>query len=276
MSDQLIEIFEKLEWGYKEYTNGYLISCPNKTAHKTGGDRRPSCNVWPEIGRFKCYACGYSGKLRDLFATVGYEYIHFSLDRFEKEVNPVLDDDILAFPSATEDDLKEPAFINRQWNQQHIIDHDLRYDSQYRNIIFPVRCNGLVGAVGRSVKGKTIHNYFGFFTGQALGGFDRLSNCKRIAIVEGWTCLVNCYQWAKELDYDVVCTFTANFTEEHSRLICDTGKIIHFWYDQDKAGRKGVKNAEQYIGDTFFCKSWNPGIGDVGSMSRETFFSIFD
>lgn len=277
MTDQLTEIFDKLEWKYRVYSKGYLVSCPNQKAHKSGGDKHPSCNIWPNIGRFKCYACGYSGKLRELFETVGYEYIHFQLDTFEDESNPVLDEDILHFPPAEPEHLQSPTFSKRPWwTPQCIVDHDLRHDPVHKSIVYPVRCNGLVGAVGRSLKGKVLHNYFGFFTGKSLGGYDRLSSCKRLAIVEGWTCLVNCYEWAKELDYDVVCTFTANFTEDHAKLACDTGKVIHFWYDQDKAGQKGVKNAEQYIGDAFFSKTWNPDLGDVGGMDRETFFSIFD
>lgn len=276
MSDQLIEIFEKLNWKFKTYSKGYLVSCPNQTAHRSGGDNHPSCNIWPNIGRFKCYACGYAGKLRELFASVGFEYIHFELNTFEKDENPVLDEDILSFPKAEIEHLDSPAFEKRNWDERRIVDHDLRYDPVHRNIVYPVRCGGLIGAVGRSTKGKVIHNYFGFLTGQSLGGYDGLSSCRRLAIVEGWTCLVNCYEWAKELDYDVVCTFTANFTKEHAELACDTGKVIHFWYDQDKAGHKGVKNAEQYIGDTFFRKTWEPSLGDVGAMSRETFFSIFD
>lgn len=270
----LPELFDQLGWKYKTFSRGYLISCPNKLSHPRG-DVNPSCAVWAEIGRFRCYSCGYRGELGKLFENTGLDFHFLPLVNPPKPENIVLDEAILdCFRLALPGDLEKPAFQHRNWPISCLQDHDLRFDDRNGNLVFPVRSPELVGAVGRSATGKQYHNYFGISTGESLGGYSRLSDNPKIAVVEGWTCLVNCYQWAAELGFDVVCTFTANVTPTQARLLCDSGKVIHFWYDQDKAGRKGVEKAEQYIGDVFFAASWDSRLGDIGSMSRDTFLSV--
>ncbi len=276
MSVTIDELFQKAGWEYKASENYYLVSCPNKLAHKKGTDRKPSCVVWPGIARFKCYSCGFAGDLEKLFDGTGLDIPEFLTDDFEvKKSNFPLDSSILHFRKATVDDLARPAFADRNWNPQIIDDFDLRFDDANDNLVFPVYSPELVGAVGRSATGKKVHNYFGFFTGQSLGGFNKLTANPKIAVVEGWTCLVNAYYWANELGFDIVCTFTANISQTQCRMLADTGKTIHFWFDQDKAGQAGLESAEQYIDDIIFAAEWDSKFGDIGNMSREVFFKVF-
>jgi len=212
-----------------------------------------------------------------LFEGTGIEVPEFlELDyEYEKQKNSILDESILYFRKATIDDLNRPAFVNRNWNPAVIDFYDLRFDETNDNLVFPVRSPELVGAVGRSAEGKRVHNYFGFFTGKSLGGYDKLTDAKKIAVVEGWTCLANCYQWAAELGFDVVCTFTANVSDVQCQMLADTGKVLHLWLDQDKAGKAGVKRVSEKIDDILFVAEWDKSLGDVGGMSREVFFSTF-
>ena len=270
------KLFNDLEWKYKTFEGGYLVSCPNKSGHKNG-DLRPSCGVWPAINYFKCWGCGHRGPIEVLFEDTDIEVPEFlDLGEFEEKINPILDDSILHFRSANFADLKTPSFKHRNLNKNCIKDLDLRYDEDNNNLVFPVRSPELVGAVGRYALGKGVHNYFGFSTGKTLGGYNRLTDNPKLAIVEGWTCLANCYRWADDLGYDVVCTFTANVTKKQCQMLADTGKTLHFWYDQDPAGKKGVRSAEQNIDDLIFFAEWSPQLGDIGSMDHATFLSIFE
>lgn len=276
MTPTLKQLFEQAGWPYKEFTTYYAVSCPNKAAHKSGTDRKPSCIVWPGIARFKCYSCGHAGNIDKLFEDTDVEVPFFlESDYVRDEKNVELDSSILHFRQATEADLQRPAFKDRGWNPGIIEKFDLRFDEQNDMLVFPVKSPNLVGAVGRSAEGKRVRNYFGFFTGKSLGGLDLLTDNPKIAIVEGWTCLVNCHEWANSLGYDVVCTFTANISETHCRMISDTGKVIHFWFDQDEAGRRGALTAEKYIDDLIIDWEWDQSVKDVGAMSQQKFFKIF-
>ena len=271
--------FNNLNWSYKRYSRGWLISCPNKEGHKSG-DSHFSCAVWPEVNWFRCFGCGREGRLPKLFSGTGEELSRFwSINysgRPETPENVVLDEDILnSFRKATAADLMSPGFEKRGWSQSHIDDHNLLFDPRHGNLVYPVYSPELVGAVGRNALKKSIHNYFGFSTGRALGGLDRLSDGRSaIIVVEGWTCLVQCAAWAHEMGYDVVCTFTANVTRHQIELLADIGKPLIFMFDQDKAGRRGVEKAGDLLDGPLFARNWNPRLGDVGAMPRETFESI--
>lgn len=280
--DSIETRLKSLEWGYKSFAKGFLISCPNKEWHKSG-DKHFSCIVWPEINWFRCMGCGSEGRLPRLFEGTDEElpalwsFPASTIRSREQPENPELDESILShLRLATPDDLDCPGFRKRGWDESHITTFDLRVHDEFDSIVFPVRSPSLVGAVGRGRQKKILHNYFGFFTGLALGGLDKLTKAnQKILVVEGWTCLVHCHRWAEELGYDVVCTFTANVSERQAILLSDTCKRIVFGFDQDKAGQKGIAKAHEIIADTVIAKRWNSQLGDVGSMSRETFVTIF-
>lgn len=271
---------ESLGWGFKRYSKGLLISCPNKDWHKNG-DSHFSCAVWPEISYYRCFGCGREGRLPRLFEGTGQDLSEFwSLDIVPTTYTPetpVLDESILeGFRPATVEDLNlmNKDYPNRKWGKEHIDKFDLRFDNHFKNIVFPVRCPELVGAVGRNVYKKQVHNYFGFLTGCTLGGYDKMQGNPTLLIVEGWTCLVNCHEWAAEQGYDVLCTFKANVSEEQARMLGDLFKPVVVAFDQDHAGRAGVRKLDKMMDGTIFRRVWNESKGDVGGMNKQTFLEI--
>jgi DNA primase len=49
---------------------GRTVRCPNGSAHKNGEDRHPSMCLYPDTGRFKCFACDVHGDAIDLVRLV--------------------------------------------------------------------------------------------------------------------------------------------------------------------------------------------------------------
>lgn len=293
VSENLESVFNSLGWQFKKLSTGYQLNCPfAKFTHPSGVDRNPSCIVWQARNYWKCYSCGERGDLNRLFSRYGELaniHVEFRLDPLlvmlsensEKE-KPILelDESILEI---FEDDLEyvlQSRFCQeRNFSPEALRKHNILADKFRKMMIFPVRgTHGeLLGAVGRSLTGNRKHNnFFHFPTGKTLGGIDKLSERPKIALVEGMTDLLKCTLWAEELGYDVVCSWTANVTKEQARLLLDSGKVIHCWYDQDPAGMRGWSVLERLCksdyGLTRHC--WNSGL-DVGSMTAEQFFSIF-
>jgi len=57
---------EVLSWFNIKSRSGstyFMIKCPSKDHD----DKHPSCAVWRELKRFKCYSCGVSGDLVELY-----------------------------------------------------------------------------------------------------------------------------------------------------------------------------------------------------------------
>lgn len=57
------EVLSKFGVKAQKGSSYWTITCPNPK-HE---DRHPSCVVWTRIKRFKCYSCGFSGDLLDLY-----------------------------------------------------------------------------------------------------------------------------------------------------------------------------------------------------------------
>lgn len=285
--EALERVLDGLGWKYKKTGKGYLLSCPFAAqTHKSGVDRHPSFVLWPGIGFGKCYSCGVCGDFETLFSGLDIpkdlELLSLKalLEQRENETLCQLDDEVLTcFAPLTESAME--YIQSRGFNRECVDIFSLLFDSRREAIVFPVWLhNGkqLVGAVGRSIKEKRHHNYFNFPTGKTLGGLHRLSGNKKIAIVEGFTDLLNCYQWADELGFDVVCTWTANLTRDQAILLADTGKRVHCWFDQDDAGKKGFRAVQKQLEDSDYGLTraeWSDPKLDLGNMSRDTFFSIF-
>jgi DNA primase len=200
----------------------------------------------------------------------------------EKENEPLqaLDPGLLSVFSDIPDSGK--AYLAGRGFDLGCIEHfSLRFDTSRRAIVFPVYepSGNLVGCVGRGIEGRRHHNYFNFPTGRTVGGIQKFSPTRgKLALVEGFTDLLNCYQWARDLGFDVCCTWTANLTRDQAILIADTGKRIHCWFDQDPAGRKGFETVQRLLEDSDYGLTravWPDENLDVGAMNRDTFYSIF-
>lgn len=282
-------IFDKLGWKWRKTGKGYLVSCPfAATYHRSGQDRNPSFAIWPQIGYGKCYSCGRGERLSTLLGlpeetgTLASDLISLSnslMDCRRDEEPQTLDPTILECFGPIPD-LGRAYLEHRGFNLSCIEAFQLKFDSSRDAIVFPVfGKHGLVGCVGRTIRDKTYHNYFNFPTGKTLGGFQLFQPTRRkLALVEGFTDLLNVYQWAWELNFDVCCTFTANLSREQAVLVADTGKRVHCWYDQDQAGKKGFETVQRYLEDSDYGLTravWSDEKLDVGAMNRDTFFSIF-
>lgn len=282
-------VFTSLKWTYKKLSKCYQLNCPfAQWTHPKKKDGSPSCVVWPKRNFWKCYSCGQRGNMNELFekyefysgieVDVDFNPLYYLLNpEPETELFELSEEAISIFEYDPDYLIKSELWQTRKYDENTIPELGLLVDKRSRNLVFPVRMGGKIyGAVGRSLQGKRLYNYFGFPTGHTLGGMNNLTDRKKIAVVEGMTCLIRSLFWARELGFDVVCSWTANITKEQARLLLDTGKTIHCWYDQDSAGNNGWKRMEKECGLDFGLTRhvWDADT-DVGGMSREQFFSNF-
>lgn len=282
---------------YVEYSKGYLCRCPfAPKTHQRGYDRSPSLAVWPEIGFFKCYACGQCGKIPELFtklAAIIPNELHLGLaDKWEnsvwrvnylfreKETSPkiILDEDILEhFPKLTDFSYLDSRGVSRE-----VVDvFDLRYDPRSDRVVFPVRdkTSSLVGFVGRGVSTKSHWKYF-FESNLVLGGEDKLAY-ERIIVVEGFFDLLKAWPWARSMGLDIVCCWTATLSDTHINTLAKLDKYVYLMLDQDAAGNKGAnKFAKVYPGLSTRLQ-WNfenekGEISDVGDFTEQQFRGFFE
>lgn len=294
-----------------------VIPCPlAKWFHAKGTDSNPSLSIkygdttsWTV---FKCFACKEGGKLWQLVDSYGHLSKNEEIQKLAltlinsdkptlsaklKSMSHEIDDwyspetkrkvslnpDCLDSFDHFRDSKRCCLYLNRRNVPLHIADKfNLLYDPRQERIVFPVkdRKRNLVGAVGRAVGDKQprYFNYFGFSAGESLGGVCRLSSSNTVLLVEGFFDLLHCYEWCKELDVDVVCSWRSEITSMQASLLGDMDKTIQVWYDQDMAGTKGFTIVKKLLGGSVYGlkkAAWD-STEDVGEMSKRQFFSIFN
>lgn len=247
-------------------TRHYLVaSCPfAKWLHKDGTDRDASWGVsdsHPSV--YHCFACGSRGRLEYLF--------HFLQDRTgtsrKAQIDWLAENDRETVESVLRRPVcPEPLVLNdRALHWDPVAQHpdatrylesrgvgsdqsefwDFRWDERNRRVVFPVRTLGLNGAVGRSVDEKRYYNYFGMRTAECLGGYHRLTENRRLLLVEGIFDLTRSYHTVVPLGWDVVCVFKASCSDRQIELIKNTDKAVTCAFDQDPAGESGWRLLQQ-------------------------------
>ena len=293
------------------------IPCPlAKWLHASGTDNNPSMSLKIGVSEstvFKCFACKEKGKLWSLVDS----YAHFSNDpEMKKYALHILEHDQPRLSEKFSDLETEFQGWIKQLEPEHLAvipDHilrkfipakfapelqdylttrgvtpaladefDIRYHEEWRRAVFPVRRpNGdLVGAVGRTMVNheKKYFNYFEFRTGMTLGGLYHCANdCTKILVVEGYFDLLRLWPWAKARKIGVVCTWTAEVSEEQARLLLARDVPIQIWYDGDLAGAKGWSVAQKRLaGKTLLKRVMLPLGKDPGELTEKEFEECLD
>ena len=285
--------------------------------HEHGTDDSPSLTIKylepPSL--FKCFTCGEQGTLSSLIWQVADKIDDADLRRLSQEVRDtdkvgLLDvisqassgiDSWVKTPKAVQPLAVDPSLmsefshalsnsISRNYlYSRGIVDErsielwDLRYDHTRNRLVCPVysRSGVLVGAGGRSIceEEPRYWNYFNFRSGQALGGINIAaeSDNKRLIICEGFFDAVNCFQWANDLDADVVCTWKAELSKWQAEQILRLDKVVSVWYDGDFAGGKGWDKAQKLLGDYTYGlrRAVLPEGKDLGELSCSEFGATF-
>lgn len=153
---------------------------------------------------------------------------------------------------------------------------NLKYDFAKRRVVFPVVNidNRIVGAVGRTVcdEEPKYKNYYGFRATDHLGGIDKLWGGKRILIVEGYFDLLNAFKYRKKFNYDVLCTWKAQVSEEHAKQLLKLDKPIWCGFDDDDAGELGWIEAQKNLKAAFGLRRLKPiERKDIGAMNEYEF-----
>ena len=285
--------------------------------HEHGTDSSPSLTLkyLDSPSLFKCFTCGEYGTLSTLIWRVADKLDDDDLRRLSAEVRDrdkvglkdVISKSVVGIDDWTKTPKRVqsvavdpslllgfgPALANRTSRNylygRSIVDErsvelwDLRYDHTRNRLVCPVysRSGDLVGAVGRSIADEEPRywNYFNFRSGQALGGINlaAASDNKRLIICEGFFDAVNCFQWANDLNADVVCTWKAELSKWQAEEILRLDKIISVWYDGDFAGTKGWEKAKDLLGDYTYGlrRAVLPEGKDLGELTRSEFEQIF-
>jgi len=290
-----------------------MISCPLAPwFHKGDEDTRPSLSVRYGLTpvRWKCFACGEHGKLYELvesFATLAedadlrtfagqlMESDVLTLRQefeerdeamatwtFDREPVPMLSPEALdPFPSVWHVPQALNYLRDRRVTRAAINAFGLRWDDYKERILFPVTRadGGVVGAVGRIVwpdHELPYFNYFGFESGQWLGGLANLTDRRRLLVVEGFFDLLRVWPWAQELGADVVCSWTSRLSPTHKEFLTGADKTVWIWYDGDTAGNTGWTEAHDLEPRTYGLRRCQLPEGvDPGSLKRSQFENLY-
>jgi hypothetical protein len=290
------------------------ISCPLAPfLHKNQTDKHPSCSVrfgdpaQPTL--FKCFGCGEQGKLWYLVDTLGRlgndpELVKYGLHLLEKDepsLSGILDAATSGFDSWVHDAAKQQHALDWQifdnfkpaWTVSHVRRYleargvtevqsyfwKLLASPKQDRVIFPVldREKQLWGAVGRAVSEEIqpkYWNYFGFDSGQHLGGWDLFQGRNTVIVCEGVFDLIRVYRWAHAAGCDVVCTFGASTSRMQAAELAAMDVRLLYMYDQDEAGERGWEKAKKLFADTAYglkrCR-WADKTLDLGGMHRVEF-----
>ena len=288
-----------------------------KWTHKKKTDSHPSCSIRfgdPERSTlFNCFSCHESGKLWDLVHTVGQfannqelvelglqlidsdeptllarlEHATQSLDEWvrvpKRETLRVLNETVLEnYPPAWSIRRAQTYLIWRRVTSSMADFWQLRWHAPHSRVMFPVRDRQgrLVGAVGRAVFAETqpkYYNFFGFETGLTLGGLHQITGQRRVAVVEGFHDLMNCWYWNQVAGIDTVCTFTSKTSDVQSSQLQRLDAGIMYMYDQDEAGEKGWMEARKKLDPVVTGLRrvrWREKHLDVGDMDELQYGSI--
>lgn len=285
----------------------------SKWLHKTGKDSRPSCSVrfddphQPTL--YNCFACKSRGKLWDLVhsfgefagdleitmlgirliesdeptlasrldhATKGFD--EWVYKREEGKLRILNESALDSYPKAWNVASSRRYLEGRRVTEAISDFWDLRWHAAHSRVVFPVRTREgqLVGGVGRAIFPDTVppyYNLFGFEAGATLGGVHKATGKGKIAVCEGYFDLMNVWWWGQQAGYDVVCTFTANTTQEQAKLLQQMDASILYLYDNDDAGERGWLNARELLSPVVFGLRRGKVVGkDVGELVDESQF----
>lgn len=282
-----------------------------KWTHKKGTDSSPSCSIRfgdpasPTL--YNCFSCKESGKLWDLVHSVGsflndqglvdlalriltsdeptllsrLENASKGFDAWvltpEKSKLRILNNTALEnYPLAWTIPRAIKYLESRRVTPMMAQHWGLRWHSPHNRVIFPVRDEGqfLVGAVGRAIFDETqpkYYNLFGFETGLTLGGRHWCQGHSRVAVVEGFHCLMNVWWWNQTMQIDTVCTFTSRTSEAQAAMLQRMDASIFYMYDMDEAGDKGWAEAHKLLSPTIVALKrvcWSQKHLDIGDMDQ--------
>jgi DNA primase len=134
---------------------------------------------------------------------------------------------------------------SRKLSEEEIEFWDFRYDEKNERVVFPVRTLGLNGAVGRSVHEKKHYNYFGMYTADCLGGYDKLTNAEKIIVVEGVYDMTRLRPFSLNYGFNCVCSFTSQVSDFQLELIDNLDTKLYCGFDCDEAGQRGYKSMKK-------------------------------
>lgn len=300
---------------YETKPGQFQICCPMaKWTHLSGADSNPSMGIdfSGDFVKYNCFTCGESGKLwllvyRIAQKTKSEELFKLSDTVFEKdgpnlttklqsameswepkekkkEDEPLPDKLLDHFVSVfVHDDaceyLEKRKIPEATWDKFGLV-----FDNSKKRILLPVRDSKgrLRGAVGRAIYPDThpkYYNYFNFNRRYWLGGMNNFSNDrKKLALVEGYFCLLRASQWVDDFDVDVACIFGSKMADEQCDLAASLDKSISIWFDNDPAGNDGwVKTKEKMERRHVRVKRANLQLNeDVDTMDKSRFGEVLE
>lgn len=288
-----------------------ICQCPLAPwLHEEGVDRNPSFGVkfGGEFTYFNCFTCGQSGKLWYLVDTVAELK---DSDELRKLALEVLEHDqpnlMSLLEAATSHVDPQESFVpdvpftkrlleswppvrahpgaaaylsGRGYPEEVWETLDLRWDDRRERIVFPVydTDGNLRGANGRIIGTETpdnpkYHNYWKWPKSHWFGAMNLLRpGCPRMCVVEGWTCLARCREWAVANDCDVVCSFGARLEGPKQALLEGLDRTTYLLFDTDAAGAAGLEKAVQALAHRMLLKFYKlPSKRDVDTLTQSEF-----
>ena len=299
IDEPIINILTKLR---SELTNGKLafieqkndyvrVTCPD---HKSGLERHSSCSVYCgdgdlQYGYYNCLTCGSKGNLRLFVAkcfdkpyefgkkwlieNFGHIYVtnKISLEEInlkkEKKEKDYLDESILEGFSDY-----HPYMTKRGLSDETIKKFELKYDPEYKAIVFPVRhVDGkLAFLTRRSTEGKRFYIDKGADKSVIYLLYNIVKdNIKEVVVCEGQFNRLTSWQYG----YPRIALLGAGTTEEQIDVLNKTG-IKHYilCYDNDPAGKKGASRFKKFIRkDVFVDEVTMPEGRDINDLTKEEF-----
>lgn len=261
-----------------------LMTCPTaRWTHEKGHDTRPSAGVSVKdngTSIFNCFTCGrprpFHAMLRD--------YAEYSGEDLDELIEELEEDEFLgprsmptfeSLRGAEEDnavlmpldamiymDLYDSAAGHKYITRRGISDEtanrlELKFDPKGPSdheprILFPVKGpdGSLYGFSGRAIR-KTaklkVRDYHGLPKSKCVLGSHLLTqdSVDKVLVVEGLFDYAN--GW--ECGFPTAAVMHSTMTEAQAEVLRDIGKPVYLFYDNDQAGRKGVKVAGALLAD---------------------------
>ena len=296
------EILEKLR---SELKNGKLsrinyktdniqVTCPD---HKGGMESRPSCfiNLDPDKAPYlwvhcftcganydfvefvaHCFECQIGQAKRWLIDNFGSGFIKRDLQiddiKIEKEKEEYLDESIL-----NEFSNYHPYMTQRKLTEDIIKKFEIKYDSEYQAIVFPIRDlkGNLVGLSRRSVKGKRFWLPKNFDKSNIYLLYNIINeNIKDVIVVESQLNALTAWGYG----YPSIALFGVGTTDDQMKVLNNSGiKRFRLMYDSDSAGRKGAERFKKLIRKDVFVDDIILPIGkDVNDLTKEEFEKLLE
>lgn len=301
-----------------ESDSGWLTGhCPfAKWLHVGKEDNRPSFFVRADVRKksgYNCYSCHKSGNIVNLIKALAHyrkrEYpgldieaqiaevragvsFEYSTDIDDEEPEPIPEE---VFAGFFRDALRSKASRAYLRNERMISDETtellgLLYDPEERRILFPVRGrrNELYGFSGRTMLPKEkwpfkgygkIRDYHGLAKKWLILGANLIDLNKPMIAVEGLFAFAALYEEGCDRLGNPVGTLGSTCSPQQCAKFIEWGKPIYGFYDNDKAGRRGMLGYKDQEG-TFrngmaqnlandlpvFVPSWPEGLSDPDEL----------